>query len=105
MQVHILSFEGPDAYARADGLATRVTGLAAALAAAGCETHLWFIGDPELPGHETCGRLRLHRWCQQCWPTVGASRLDWSGWRPWPWGASPVPGRLVRTMWSRAITR
>ena len=64
MQVHILSFEGPDTYARAGGLATRVTGLAAALAAAGCETHLWFIGDPALPGHETRGRLRLHRWCQ-----------------------------------------
>jgi glycosyltransferase involved in cell wall biosynthesis len=64
MQVHILSFEGPDAYARAGGIASRVTGLAEALAAAGCETHLWFIGDPELPGHETRGRLRLHRWCQ-----------------------------------------
>jgi glycosyltransferase involved in cell wall biosynthesis len=64
MQVHILSFEGPDAYARAGGIASRVTGLAEALAAAGCETHLWFIGDPALPGHETRGRLRLHRWCQ-----------------------------------------
>jgi glycosyltransferase involved in cell wall biosynthesis len=64
MQVHMLSFEGPDAYARAGGLASRVTGLAAALAAAGCDTHLWFIGDPELPGHETRGHLRLHRWCQ-----------------------------------------
>lgn len=64
MQVHILSFEGPDAYARAGGIASRVTGLTAALAAAGCETHLWFIGDPALPGHETRGRLRLHRWCQ-----------------------------------------
>ena len=55
MQVHILAFEGPDAYARAGGIASRVTGLAEALAAAGCETHLWFIGDPELPGHETRG--------------------------------------------------
>jgi hypothetical protein len=64
MQVHILSFEGPDAYARAGGIASRVTGLSEALAAAGCDTHLWFIGDPELPGHETRGRLRLHRWCQ-----------------------------------------
>jgi glycosyltransferase involved in cell wall biosynthesis len=64
MQVHILSFEGPDAYARAGSIASRVTGLAEALAAAGCDTHLWFIGDPELPGHENRGRLRLHRWCQ-----------------------------------------
>jgi glycosyltransferase involved in cell wall biosynthesis len=64
VQFHVLAFEGPDAYARAGGIASRVTGLAEALAAAGCETHLWFIGDPELPGHETRGRLRLHRWCQ-----------------------------------------
>jgi glycosyltransferase involved in cell wall biosynthesis len=64
MQVHILSFEGPDAYARAGGIASRVTGLAEALVAAGCETHLWFIGDPELPGHEIRDGLRLHRWCQ-----------------------------------------
>lgn len=40
MRVQILSFEGPDAYARAGGLATRVMGLAAALAAAGCDSHL-----------------------------------------------------------------
>lgn len=63
-QVHVLSFEGPDAYARAGGLATRVTGLTEALAAAGFETHLWYIGDPALPGHECSGRLTLHRWCQ-----------------------------------------
>jgi hypothetical protein len=60
MQVHILSFEGPDAYARAGGIATRVTGLAAA----GCDTHLWFIDDPGLHEHEIRGHLRLHRWCQ-----------------------------------------
>lgn len=64
MQFHILSFEGPDEYARAGGIATRVTGLAEALAALGFETHLWFIGDPNLPGYEEVGMLRLHRWCQ-----------------------------------------
>jgi glycosyltransferase involved in cell wall biosynthesis len=63
-QFHVLSFEGPDAYARAGGIATRVSGLAQALAEADFETHLWFIGDPELPGHETRARLHLHRWCQ-----------------------------------------
>ena len=64
MQFHVLSFEGPDTYARAGGIASRVTGLTQALATAGFETHLWFIGDPDLPGHETIEQLRLHRWCQ-----------------------------------------
>jgi glycosyltransferase involved in cell wall biosynthesis len=64
VQFHILSFEGPDPYAQAGGIASRVTGLAQALADAGLETHLWFVGDPELPGHETHDFLQLHRWCQ-----------------------------------------
>jgi len=64
MQFHLLSFEGPDEYARAGGIATRVTGLAEAIAGAGHEVHLWFIGDPEQPGHEQRDRLHLHRWCQ-----------------------------------------
>jgi glycosyltransferase involved in cell wall biosynthesis len=38
--------------------------LAETLAALGFETHLWFVGDPDLPGHETRGCLRLHRWAQ-----------------------------------------
>jgi hypothetical protein len=56
MQIHILSFEGPDHYARASGLATRMAGLAQALAKAGYETHLWFVGDPYLPGSATLNR-------------------------------------------------
>ena len=64
MQFHILSFEGPDAYARAGGIASRITGLSETLAEAGFETHLWFVGAPHLPGHETRGQLQLHRWCQ-----------------------------------------
>jgi glycosyltransferase involved in cell wall biosynthesis len=63
-QFHLLSFEGPDAYSRAGGIATRVTGLARALAQRGHDTHLWFVGDPELPGHERDGMLSVHRWCQ-----------------------------------------
>ncbi|MEO8755591.1 MAG: glycosyltransferase family 4 protein [Casimicrobiaceae bacterium] len=63
-QFHLLAFEGPDVYARAGGIATRVSGLARALADAGHETHLWFIGDPELPSLEEQGQLTLHRWCQ-----------------------------------------
>ena len=46
MQFHLLSFEGPDEYARAGGIASRITGLSEALAAAGFETHLWCVGDP-----------------------------------------------------------
>jgi glycosyltransferase involved in cell wall biosynthesis len=64
LQFHVISFEGPDAYARAGGIASRVTGLTEALAAAGFDTHLWFVGDPSLPGTETRARLSLHRWCQ-----------------------------------------
>jgi len=64
MQFHILSFEGPDAYARAGGIASRITGLAESLAEHGCNTHLWFVGDPDLPGLESRERLHLHRWCQ-----------------------------------------
>jgi glycosyltransferase involved in cell wall biosynthesis len=64
IQFHLLSFEGPDAYASAGGIATRVSGLADALAGAGFETHLWFVGDPNMDGHEVRGRLTLHRWCQ-----------------------------------------
>lgn len=60
---HLLSFEGPDPYSSAGGVATRVSGLARALAQH-AETHLWFVGDPRLPGHETRGNLHLHRWCQ-----------------------------------------
>ncbi|MFW5921434.1 MAG: glycosyltransferase, partial [Polyangiales bacterium] len=64
MEFHILSFEGPDPYCRAGGIATRISGLATALADGGFDSHLWFVGDPALPGHEQHGRLHLHRWCQ-----------------------------------------
>ena len=64
IQFHVLSFEGPDAYACAGGLASRISGLTTALAEQGFDTHLWFIGDPDLPGREANGRLQLHRWCQ-----------------------------------------
>jgi len=64
MQFHVLSFEGPDGYARAGGIASRIEGLAESIEALGYETHLWFVGDPEAPGHEVRGDLHLHRWCQ-----------------------------------------
>ena len=64
MQFHVLSFEGVDSYSRAGGLATRVEGLTSALASLGFETHLWFVGDPDLPEHEERNGVHLHRWCQ-----------------------------------------
>jgi len=62
----LVSFEGPDRYAQAGGLAVRVTGLAETLAGLGYETHLVFVGDPALPGEEyrLGHRLILHRWAQ-----------------------------------------
>jgi glycosyltransferase involved in cell wall biosynthesis len=62
----LLSFEGPDVYSQTGGLGVRVTGLSRALAQLGFETHLFFVGDPHLPGEESLenGRLHLHRWCQ-----------------------------------------
>ena len=60
----LLAFEGPDGYARAGGLGTRVTSLSETLAALGVPVHFFFVGDPALPGEEARGRLHLHRWCQ-----------------------------------------
>ncbi len=64
MQCHLLSFEGPDPYAEAGGLASRIKGLSHALVNANFETHLWFVGDPQLLGYEMRAGLHLHRWCQ-----------------------------------------
>lgn len=60
----LVSFEGPDEYSRAGGLAVRVRDLADALSGEGFRTHLYFIGDPDLPGVEEQGNLVLHRWSQ-----------------------------------------
>ncbi len=60
----IVSFEGPDAYSQAGGLGVRVSGLSSALAAAGYETHLFFIGDPSLAGEERiAGHVEATRGC------------------------------------------
>jgi glycosyltransferase involved in cell wall biosynthesis len=34
------------------------------LADIGFDTHLWFVGDPDMPGCERREQLQLHRWCQ-----------------------------------------
>jgi glycosyltransferase involved in cell wall biosynthesis len=60
----LIAFEGPDEYSRAGGLAVRVRDLSESLAAAGFRTHLFFVGDPKLPGVEERGNLVLHRWSQ-----------------------------------------
>jgi glycosyltransferase involved in cell wall biosynthesis len=67
LEVVLLSFEGPDQpYSMAGGLGVRVTELAQALAESGFRTHLIFVGDPNLPGHEVQfhGNLHLYRWSQ-----------------------------------------
>jgi glycosyltransferase involved in cell wall biosynthesis len=64
VQFHVLSFEGPDQYSRAGGIASRVSGLTRALADSGFDTYLWFVGDPTLPGAESREKLHLRRWCQ-----------------------------------------
>jgi glycosyltransferase involved in cell wall biosynthesis len=62
----LVTFEGPDLYSQAGGLGVRMAGLGRTLADAGFETHMFFIGDPNLPGEESQvnGRLILHRWGQ-----------------------------------------
>lgn len=62
----LASFEGPDVYSQAGGLGVRMKELSRALAERGFETHLFFIGDPELPSEEQLlgARLTLHRWSQ-----------------------------------------
>ena len=63
----ILSFEGPDQpYSQAGGLGVRVTNLTEAMARQGFTTHLFFLGDPDLPNYEERfdGNLKLNRWCQ-----------------------------------------
>src|SRR5579875_1975476 len=60
----VISFEGPDEYARAGGLGVRVRDLTQTLAERGFQTHLFFFGDPSLPAVERRGELTLHRWAQ-----------------------------------------
>ncbi len=61
----LVSFEGPDPYAKAGGLGFRVTELADALVGEGFETHQFFVGASDLPEHEVVGtHLHLWRMCQ-----------------------------------------
>jgi len=62
----IVSFEGRDPYSLAGGLGVRVANLSETLADMGFPVHVFFIGDPKLPGEEVSqdGKLVLRRWCQ-----------------------------------------
>ena len=71
-----LSFEGPDAYSHAGGLAIRVTTLAKALAEAGALVDLYFVGDPLRASVETTDGVTLHRWCQAISATAPAGVYD-----------------------------
>lgn len=64
VQFVMLSFEGPDLFSMAGGLGIRAQELCNCLASMGFTTHLYFIGDPDLPAEERQGKLILHRWCQ-----------------------------------------
>jgi glycosyltransferase involved in cell wall biosynthesis len=97
----ILSFEGPDAYARAGGLGVRVGELAQALGEAGYEVHLLFVGDPTLPGEEVRlnGQLVLHRWCQwiSAYHPDGVYAGEEGKWRDFTDSAPPfVVDRLIQ---------
>jgi glycosyltransferase involved in cell wall biosynthesis len=77
-----------------------VTGLAQALAEHDFETHIWFIGDPTLPGHETQGLLQLHRWCQWISHYHPAGVYDGEEGKRTDYVASLPPFMLREVLWS-----
>ena len=95
----VLSFEGPDKYSRVGGLATRVAGLVRELARQGCETHLFFVGDPALPGHEVQenGLLHLHRWVQWISQHHPDGAYDGEKQKLWDWNRS-LPAYLLKDL-------
>jgi len=92
----LLSFEGPDQYSQAGGLGVRVKGLSRSLARMGYDTHLYFCGDPDLPGEEIqeAGRLHYHRWCQWISAQHRAGVYDGEEGKIRDWNAS-LPASLI----------
>ena len=92
----LLSFEGPDVYSQAGGLGVRMKEMARALAGAGFETHLFFVGDPAAASIETVagGRLTYHRWEQWLSALHPAGVYDGEDAKLWEWNRS-LPGHLV----------
>jgi len=101
----VLSFEGPDKYSRVGGLATRVTGLVKELASLGNETHLFFVGQPDLPGYEVQdgGLLHLHRWCQWISKHHAGGSYDGEEAKLRDWNKS-VPAYLMRDLLPAVIS-
>ncbi|MBQ7528976.1 hypothetical protein IJT10_03620, partial [bacterium] len=64
VQFVMLSFEGPDLFSMAGGLGIRATEVCTCLASMGYETHLYFVGDPNLSPQELFKGIHLHRWSQ-----------------------------------------
>ena len=100
----ILSFEGPDEYSQAGGLGVRVKGLSRTLAHLGYETHVFFCGDPNLPGEETHegGRLHYWRWCQWISARHPGGVYDGEDEKVRDWNAS-LPLSLVNQVIAPAI--
>jgi glycosyltransferase involved in cell wall biosynthesis len=92
----LLSFEGPDQYSQAGGLGVRVKGLSRSLAHMGYDTHVYFCGDPDLPGEENHegNKLRLHRWCQWISAQHRGGVYDGEEGKIRDWNAS-LPPRLI----------
>lgn len=61
----LIAMEGPDQYSQAGGLGVRVAQLSRALAATGCPTRMYFVGDPRLPSEETREGVELRRLGQE----------------------------------------
>jgi glycosyltransferase involved in cell wall biosynthesis len=85
-RIAILSFEGPDRYASIGGLGTRVSQLARAFGAAGCQVDLIFVGDPASAAVEGYApNVTLRRWSQwisarhprNCYDGEVHKVLDW----------------------------
>ncbi len=100
----VLSFEGPDAYSQAGGLGVRVKGMTRSLAKLGYQTHLYFCGDPNLPGEETHegGRLHYRRWCQWISAHHRAGVYDGEEGKILDWNSS-LPPRLIETVIGPAV--
>ena len=101
----ILSFEGPDRYSLAGGLGVRMSELSRALAEAGFQTHLYFIGDPNEEPEEQLldGKLVLHRWSQ--WISKYYPKGVYQGeWEKKSDFDGSIPGHLAEDIVRPAVT-
>ena len=95
----VLSFEGPDAYAKAGGMATRVSGLAQALAEADLTRMCGLLAIPSGPAMRP-GRLHLHRWCQWISRYHPAGVYDGEEGKRLDYARSLPPFLLREALWS-----